>query len=485
MRIAIPLLLISSATVGLAQDAQQPQSMKGVVRKNLVPVSTNVLTVKFPRPAERRLKNGLQLLNLENHRLPTVSLAVVMPFSSLSEPPDKIGLADCVADMLTLGAGSRDARQFVERLGELGASLNVQAEFGARSTTVTASSLSENLDAVLDLLSDVLLRPTFPQDELDKWKTRRLSQLQQVRTNPGFLAQERMHQVLYGADARKYIITSAEAIRAITRDDLVSFHKTYYRPGGSLAGVAGDVSTAAIAARLEKVLAGWEGSVPPLPKLPLEQPIAGKKVYLINRPNSVQTALSLANRAIGRLDPDYEAVQVMNRVLGAGPASRLFRNIREDKGFTYGVGSAFTAQAFKNHFAASSSVRTAVTGPALDEFLKEFEDIRSRPVPKQELEEAKRAIVAGYALSLENQGNVLRQTLLRREYGLPDDYFDTYPAKIMAITAEDVQRVARKYVPIDNLQIFAVGEADKIREVLAKFGPVEEYTAEGVAVKVP
>jgi predicted Zn-dependent peptidase len=157
----------------------------------------------------------------------------------------------------------------------------------------------------------------------------------------------------------------------------------------------------------------------------------------------------------------------------------LFRNIREEKGFTYGVSSSFTAQTYKNHFSASSSVRTPVTGPAVEEFLKEFADIRDRLVPKDELENAKRAIVAGFALGLENQGSVLRQTLVLREYGLPADYWDTYPAKVMAITAEDVQRVARKYVPLDNIQLIAVGDAEKIRDVVAKFGAVEEYSADG------
>jgi predicted Zn-dependent peptidase len=470
-------LLAAAAVIAFGQEAAPPPTMKGVVRKNLVPISKDVLIVKFPRPAVRKLKNGLELLVLENHRVPTVSFSLVIPSSSLSEPKEKLGLADCVAGMLTLGAGSRDARQFSERLAELGGGLGVTMEYGARSTIVTGSALSENLDGLLDLLADVLLRPTFPQDELDKWKTRRLGYLQQVRVDPGFLAQERMHQVLYGGDARQYTAPSTESIRGLTRDDLVGFYKANYRPGGTLIGVAGDVSAAAITAKLEKVLAAWEGTVPPLPKLALEKPISEKKVFLVNRPNSVQTALTLTNRAVGRMDPDYDALQVMNRVLGAGPASRLFRNIREDKGYTYGVGSVVLAQSFKNHFAASSSVRTAVTGPAIDEFLKEFEDIRNRLVPKDELDEAKRAIVAGYALGLENQGNILRQTMLRREYGLPDDYFDTYPAKVMAVTAEDVQRVARKYVPVENLQLIAVGEADKIREIVAKFGPVEETKA--------
>jgi predicted Zn-dependent peptidase len=199
----------------------------------------------------------------------------------------------------------------------------------------------------------------------------------------------------------------------------------------------------------------------------------------VDRPDSVQTVLTLTNRAIGRKDPDYIPAMVMNRILGGGPAARLFRNIREDKGYTYGVSSSFSATEFTNHFIASSSVRTEVTGPAISEFFNEFKAIRDTPVPEEELENAKRAIVAGFALSLESANGVLAQRMLVREYGLPEDYWDSYPEKIMKVTAADVQRVARKYVPLENVQLIAVGDGAKIGSVLAKFGAVEKYDADG------
>ena len=182
----------------------------------------------------------------------------------------------------------------------------------------------------------------------------------------------------------------------------------------------------------------------------------------------------IANRAIERSNPDYIACMVMNQVLGAGPASRLFRIIREEKGYTYGISSSFSATKVMQHFSASTSVRTEVTEPALADTLKEFRELRETAVPKDELEGAKRAIVGSMAMSLENPANVLNRWMQQREYGLPLDYWDTYPAKVMAVTAEDVQRVARKYVPYDNAQIIAVGDGAKIRDLLKKFGPVEE-----------
>ena len=193
-------------------------------------------------------------------------------------------------------------------------------------------------------------------------------------------------------------------------------------------------------------------------------------MILVNRPGSVQTAFYLGNHAIDRLSPDYIPVQVLNRVLGGGPASRLFRNIREDKGYTYGISSGFSATRYLNHFSSQTSVRTEVTAEALREVLKEFADIRTRPVPADELENAKRALVASFALSTENAGTALSNATQIKEYGLPADYWDTYPEKIAAVTAGDVQRVAQKYIPVDDLVIIAVGDGPRIRPLLAAFG---------------
>ena len=205
----------------------------------------------------------------------------------------------------------------------------------------------------------------------------------------------------------------------------------------------------------------------------------GRRIILVNRPNSVQTAFYVGNHAIDRLSPDYIPVQVLNRILGGGPSSRLFRNIREEKGYTYGISSGFSASRYMNHFASQTSVRTEVTADALRELLKEFADIRNRPVPTDELENAKRALIASFALNTENAGSALSLATQVKEYGFPPDYWDTYPQKIAAVTAADVQRVAQKYIPLDDVVIVAVGDATKIKSVLTEFGTIEEWDAEG------
>jgi len=241
----------------------------------------------------------------------------------------------------------------------------------------------------------------------------------------------------------------------------------------------GDVTTPQAVAWLEKAFGEWKGGPVAPVALPINPPIDEKKVYLISRPGSVQTDLALANRAIDRMSPDFIACQVMNQVLGSGPAARLFRIIREEKGYTYGVSSSFSATRTAQHFSSSMAVRTEVTEPALADLLKEMKEIREVVVPKEELDAAKRTMVGRLAVSLENSTGVLGQWLTQREYGLPEDYWDQFPEKVMAITAEDVQRVARKYVPYDNVQIIAVGDGAKIRELLKKFGPVVDVTPDG------
>jgi zinc protease len=473
----IPLFSLGLTVAQEVPPAQQASDFKGVTLKNRAPVSNEVLKVKFPKPVESKLKNGVELLVLEDHRSPTIQVTIDMPASNLNDPAELAGIGDATAAMLRLGTKTKNSRQIAETIAELGAGIGFSV--GDRTATVRFSTLTENLDAVIDLITDMLFNPTFPQDELDKWKNQQLSQLLQVRTIPGFLATERFQAVLYPGDNRSLVLPSPDSIKKINREQIIAYFDENFRPEGGRVAVMGDINTRQITPKLEKIFANWKGSAPKPPELPMHGAIAEKKIYLIDRPNSVQTTLYVGNHAIDRVSPDYIAVQVLNRILGSGPASRLFRNIREDKGYTYGISSGFSASHYYNHFVTSTNVRTEVTGPALDELLKEFRDIRDRAVPAEELEDAKRALVANFALSTESPATALRNAVTIKEYGFPADYWDAYPGKISAVTAADVQRVARKYIPVDDVQIVAVGDAAKIRDVLSKFGPIEDWDADG------
>ena len=474
---AIVMLAISGPA--LAQEApraQQPTDFKGVQLKNKAPVSNDVLQVKFRRPAESTLKNGMQLMLLEEHRSPTIQVEIAVPASSLTDP-EGVPLSGATTALMRLGTKTHDAKTIAETLATLGASVNFA--IGDRYAYARFTTLAENLDTVMALMADMLFNPTFPQDELDKWKNQQLSTLQQIRAQPEFLATERFAQAMYPDDRRSFVAPTAAGVSSITRDMLVQHYNQAFRPEHGRVTVLGDVTGQSITPKLDTLLTAWKGAGTAPPTLALPAATRGRRIILVNRPNSVQTAFYVGNHAIDRLSPDYIPVQVLNRILGGGPSSRLFRNIREEKGYTYGISSGFSASRYMNHFASQTSVRTEVTADALRELLKEFADIRNRPVPTDELENAKRALIASFALNTENAGSALSLATQVKEYGFPPDYWDTYPQKIAAVTAADVQRVAQKYIPLDDVVIVAVGDATKIKSALTEFGTIEEWDAEG------
>jgi predicted Zn-dependent peptidase len=342
--------------------------------------------------------------------------------------------------------------------------------------------LSDNFDQWLALTNDVVLNPTFPPDELNRLKQRMKAQLKQQRANPNFLSNEAFSHAVYGSHPAAVVSATNESIDAITPEMLAKWHQERFAPQNAILGITGDVKAAEIVPKLEKALATWKKTdvkeaLPPNPK-----PAASNRVFLVDRPGSVQTTVVLGNIAIDRRDPDYIALNVMNHILGGGPAARLFLNLREEKGYTYGVYSSFTAVKYPGPWRAGGDVRTEVTEGAMTEFFKEFQRIRDEKVPASELDEAKRAIVAGFALSLERPTELLGYAITRKIYGFPPDYWDTYPVQVMAVTADDIQRVARKYINPQNLQVVAVGDVSKIKPVMQKYGPVEVFDTEGKKV---
>jgi predicted Zn-dependent peptidase len=260
---------------------------------------------------------------------------------------------------------------------------------------------------------------------------------------------------------------------------LSQWHRARYAPGNAILGIAGDVHAKQLVANLEKRLAGWKQMDvrQTWPRNPA--PAKARRVVLVHRPNSVQTTLALGNIAIDRHSPDYMAMVLMNHVIGGGASSRLFLNLREEKGYTYGVYSSFSALRYPGPWRAGGSMRTEVTEGALTEFFNELRRIRDEKVTFEELEESKRAIIASFALSLEQPARMLGFAITSKQYGLPADYWDSYPAKIAALTADDVQRVAHKYLNPDALQLVAVGDASKIKPALEKYGSVEVFDTNG------
>jgi predicted Zn-dependent peptidase len=467
--------------------AQQPAagqdkgvSRSKVERKNRAPVSKQILQVKLPKPVEATFDNGLTVLILEDHRFPLANVSLsISGAGPIFEPRDKPGLANITAQMLREGTKTRTSRQIAEDTEKLGATLIAASNYGSGAATMTASGLSDNFDQWFGLLTDVLLNPTFPSDEFTKLKARIKTQLVQQRSQPGFLSDERFRRAVYGNHPAAVNATTPQVVDMLTPEMLAIWHREHYVPQNAILGIAGDVKASELIPKLKQWFAGWKRtdykeSLPPNPT-----PATTGRIFLIDRPNSVQSTITMGNIAIDRRHADYFPVVVMNSIVGGSGSARLFLNLREEKGYTYGVYSNFIALKYPGPWSAGGDVRTEVTEGAMTEFLKELNRIRDEKVPADELEEQKRSIVASFALSLESPAQLLNYAITRKIYGLPDDYWDTYPAKVMAVTADDVQRVARQYVNPQTQQVVVVGDAKKIKSVLEKFGHVEVYDADG------
>ena len=483
---ALLLALVSCAAgVGMAQGpATGPagQTTKGAVIKGKAPVNKQLLKVKLPRAQEATLPNGLRVIVLESHKVPTFNMQMVFLSGGLSDPADYHGLASSTAALLRDGTAKRSSKDIAEQVDALGGTLTSGAGLSSLTSTVTTSGLIENLDPTFDLFADVIRNPTFPTVEADKYKARTLAQLQFQRSNPQFLAQEQFNRAIYGDHPAALLSPPVASIKKLSSKDLADFHSTYYRPNNSILAIVGDVTLKEVLPKIEKAFGDWQKAAVPATTIPAVPAQAASHILLVDRPGSVQTVLQLGNLGIERTNPDYFSLLLADRILGGGPAARLFLNLREDKGYTYGAYSNFSGTKFRGIWMSSSEVRTDVTEGAMKEFMYELKRLRDEKASVAELENAKRAIVGSFALSLEQPQILLQNIILQKIYDLPADYWDAYPQKVAAITLDDIQRVAQKYIDPDHLQIVAVGDASKTRDILAKYGTVEVYDAEGKPV---
>jgi zinc protease len=463
--------------VVFAQD--KAVSSKSVKRLNRAPVNHDVLKVNLPRPTQSKLPNGLTVLLLERHKTPTVNLALWVGTGSLEDPKDLPGLAKFTADMLREGTDRRSSAQIATEVDSLGARLATESEFGSTYTSVTASGFAENADQILDLVSDVALHASFPGDELEKYKNRQLSDLEQQRSDPDFLSHERLFAALYGNSPAAVVSATPASVKAATVEQLKQFHDQNYLPNNSMLGIAGDFDSKQILALIQKYFGGWKQGTAKNPSLNIASSAPGFKIFLVDRPDSVQTNILAGELAVPRNNPDFIPLRVMNRVLGEGTSARLFMNLREEKGYTYGAYSGFASDTYPRPIIANTEVRNAVTDGSMHELLGELKRLREEPVPTPELDDAHRAIAASFALSLESNRELLDMWMRAKHNGLPDDYWDRYPAEIAEVDAAAVQRVAGKYLAQDRLQVVCVGSSKDVGKDLAKYGPVETYDSDG------
>jgi zinc protease len=364
----------------------------------------------------------------------------------------------------------------------MAASVTVSSGLTSTTANIVGSSLTENFDATFAIAADILLNPSFPAAELDRYKTRTKASLVQQRSQPGFLANEMFARVMYGSHPASRAALTPDVLERITSDRLAAFHRARFVPDHAVLAVAGDLSLSEARKIVEPKLAAWKKAGTPRPVV-VDPPAAGPlKVSFIARPNSVQTTLWVGTQAISRTSPDYDVVSVMNAVIGGGPTGRLFMRLREEKGYTYGASSTVIATMFRGAWLAATDVRTEVTEAALRDLLAEVARLRDEPVPAKEFDDRRRGMIASFALSLEQPAAVLNNHVTSHLFRLPPDYWDRLPERTMAVNQAAVQAAARKYLDASRLHIVAVGDPARVAEVLRKFGSVETYDTNGTRI---
>lgn len=441
-------------------------------RKN-APVPLAPRSINLPTPAETVLPNGLKVIVVADNRLPITTFRLAFRSGSANDPAEMPGLTAMTASQLNEGTTTRTSLQIAEEVERLGANLHASAS--SDFTTVSASALSNYAPEILRLMADVVLNPSFPEKELALAKQNTLQNLQYQRSQPDFLSNEKVAQVIFGEHPYSRVAPTAESVNAITRDLLVEFHRRMYVPNNAVLIIVGDVDQAATLREIETLFGDWQKGEIVNPNYPPPPSHDERGIYVVDRPGSAQSNISLANIGLPRTSPDFFPVLLMNQILGGSASSRLFMNLREEKGYTYGAYSSFDMRKTAGAFEASAEVRTEVTGASLKEFFAELERIRAEDVPPQELQDAKNYLTGVFPIRLETQEGLTGQIVATQLYELPADYLATYRDKINAVTASDIRRVANQYITPDKIAIVIVGDAAAISEQIEPYAKKIEY----------
>lgn len=434
--------------------------------------------IAIPTPRETVLSNGLTLVVVEDKRLPLVSYRLAFRVGAAFDPPELPGLIDLLAGLMPEGTESRTSRELADEVARMGASLSA----GANSdyTIVAASALTNFNDEILDLMAEIVLEPSFPENEVELAKQNTKESLRQQRAQPSFLASEMVSRVMFGEHPYAVVAPTPESIDRVTRDEFVKFHRSKLVPNNAVMIIAGNIRYEEILSRIESLYSTWKKGEDVVANFPAP-PVRTKRVaYLIDRPGSAQSNIVIANSGIKRTSPDYFPMMLMHTVLGANASSRLFMNLREEKGYTYGAYSSLDARRSAGAFRATAEVRTPVTGDSLKEFFYELDRIGREPVSQKEISDAKSYLTGVFPIRLETQEGLIDQLVQIKMLNLPDDYLQRYRERVQAVTIEEIQRVAKKYIKPDEAALIVVGDGSLVLEQIRPYcEDIETYNTAG------
>jgi predicted Zn-dependent peptidase len=428
-------------------------------------------SLKLPAYRKVVLTNGLTLLLMEQREVPMVSFSVLVRAGSVSDPAGKEGVASTTAALLRKGSTSRSADQFSSELDFIGGSFGVGATLD--STVASAEFMKKDLAKGLDLLADALLRPTFPPDEVAKLVTQRVDGIKSAKDwVPGVLPQY-FNAYLYGKHPYGRPTGGDESsLPSITRDDVVKFYQANYTPGGTVMAIAGDFAAAEMEKQLTGIFAAWPAKTVPAVAVPDAPPVAGRKLLLVDKPDSTQTYFRIGNVGIKRTNPDRVLIEIVNTLFGGRFTSMINTELRIKSGLTYGTNSGFSEWKAKGPFFISSYTRNASTEKALDMTLDVLKRLHEKGISEDDLKSAKAYLKGQFPPEIETAdqlAGVLSELIFN---GLDEREIDTYYARIDAASMADINRVIKQYFPLDNLVFVLVGKGSEIEAIAKKYAPL-------------
>ncbi|MES2733523.1 MAG: pitrilysin family protein [Bacteroidota bacterium] len=468
-KIFIPLFSLALLLNSLAVFAQAGST---ALDRSKIPGAGPAPVIRVGKYESFTLANGMKVFVVTNRKLPRVAFNLVLDYDPILEKA-YAGYVDIAGQMLRSGTTTRTKEQLDEDIDFIGASLNTSA------TGISGASLKKHQPKLLELMADVLLNPSFPATELDRIKKETKSNIASEKDDPNSVASVVSNIVLYGKNHPYGEPTTEETVEKADLSKIKSFYSTYYKPNIAYLAIVGDITVAEAKTAVEKYFGKWKTGVVPKATYTLAPKPAKTRVALADRSNSVQSVIRITHTIdLKPNSPDVIQARVANDILG-GQGGRLFNNLREKRGLTYGAYSSISPDKWAGKFTASASVRNAVTDSAVVEFFNELRKLRSEKVTEAELKQAKASITGSFVRSLESPQTIASFAINTARYGLPADYYANYLKNVAAVNADNVLAVAKKYVQPENAYIAVVGNGEEIAEKLKPFGEIDYYDLTG------
>lgn len=470
MRKYIYTLFIALVTISLSAQV--------TIDRSTAPTPGPARTPEIGSYESFELKNGLKVFVVEDHKLPRITMSLILDRDPIVEGA-KAGYVSIAGDLIGAGTANRTKSALDEEVDFMG------ANFGTGSNSIRVGGLSKYTDQLIDILSDVLLNPSFPEEEFDKLKSQMISGLKANADDPDAISGNLRGAALYGLEHPYGEVMTEATVEAISIDDCKAYFDTYFRPNIAYMVVIGDITVKDAKKKLNKALKKWKAAEVPAHDYAKTPRAASSRIVMVDKPSAVQSVVWLGNVIdLPQGHPDIEPLRVANQILGGGMSGRLFTNLREDKAFTYGAYSNFGVDELNATFGASAKVRNEVTDSAITEFLYEINRMKNESVTEEDLVAAKASLSGSFGRSLESPASAANFALNIARYNLPSDYYNNYLSRLEAVTAEDVMRVANTYMN-GPLTITVVGKAQDVAGKLSAFGEVEYFDAEGNATEAP